>query len=63
MEHNTCGTCGANNGRCGMMITLTSLKIPECMNCHDTRKRGEVCIHLNLPRTEKELEKTMSILS
>ena len=55
--YNTCKTCGANNGRAGLLIDK------ECENCYDTRTRGEICIHLNLKRTDEEIQKTMEILN
>jgi hypothetical protein len=63
MEFNTCGTCGAKNGRAGLLIaTEKSNRVFECMNCHDTRESGEITIHTNLSRTDAEIEKTMKIL-
>lgn len=56
MTHNTCKTCGANNGRAGMLIN------EECLNCHDTRRTGTITIHANLERTEDERGKTMNII-
>ena len=57
MTYNKCKTCGASNGRAGMLIN------DECENCHETRVRGEVWINAHLSRTNEELEKTMAILS
>lgn len=57
MVHNTCSTCGANNGRAGLLLDK------ECENCHDTRQSGAVCIHLNLKRTDEEIARTMEILN
>ncbi len=56
MEYNVCGTCGASDGRAGLLIN------GECMNCHDTRKSGDISIHTNLPRTEEEILRTFKIL-
>lgn len=55
MEYNTCKTCGANNGRAGLLIN------DECKNCHDTRKSGDIVVHAGLSRTEEELKKTFQI--
>lgn len=66
MIYNTCETCGANNGRAGMLwgkITESGADLKECKNCHETRKRGEVFIDLSLNRTDDEIQKTMNILS
>lgn len=64
MEYNTCRTCGAKDGRAGLLIvTELSNHIPECLNCHDTRESGAVTIHTNLIRTDEEIEKTMNILN
>jgi len=56
MEYNICKTCGAGDGRAGNLIN------DECLNCHDTRKTGDVVVHANLNRTEDELKATMAIL-
>ena len=64
MEYNTCKICGANNGRAGMLIGNSSKGwVDACMNCHDTRKQKAIVIHSNLKRTDKELQKTMDILT
>jgi hypothetical protein len=55
--YNTCKTCGANNGRAGLLIN------GECENCHDTRKTGEISIHAKLRRTDDELQRTFEILN
>jgi hypothetical protein len=57
VQYNVCSTCGAKDGRAGMLIN------GDCENCHDTRKTGEVVVHTNLSRTPEELQKTASILS
>lgn len=63
MEFNTCGTCGAKNGRAGPLIaTEKSNRVFECMNCHETRRTGTICIFSYLIRTDEEIEKTMKIL-
>ncbi|RWZ87258.1 MAG: hypothetical protein EO766_12090 [Hydrotalea sp. AMD] len=56
MIYNTCKTCGANNGRAGLLIN------DECLNCHDTRDTGNVVIHANLSRTIEEIQRTIAIL-
>jgi hypothetical protein len=56
MEYNVCKTCGAKNGRAGLLINN------ECMNCHDTRKTGNITIHSDLPRTDEEMVKIFAIL-
>ena len=61
MQYNTCETCGANNGRAGLLIS-NNKGLFECRNCHTTRKTGEVFIDTSLSRTEEELKKTMAIL-
>jgi hypothetical protein len=64
MEYNTCGTCGAKDGRAGLLIgTDINNYIYECENCYDTRKSGEITIHTNLIRTDEEIQKTMNILT
>lgn len=60
MEYNVCGTCGAKDGRAGLLIGDGTLS--ECLNCHDTRKTGIITIHSNLIRTDEEITKTMKIL-
>jgi hypothetical protein len=63
MEYNTCGTCGAKDGRAGLLIgTELSNHVHECLNCHDTRESGTISIHTNLVRTDKETQRTMEIL-
>lgn len=56
MIYNTCKTCGAHDGRCGVTID------GECWNCHHTRKNGNVSISTALQRTEEEIERTIDIL-
>ena len=64
MEFNVCGTCGAKDGRAGI-LTATELnnRVFECDNCYDTRKSGSIVIHTNLVRTDEEIQKTMEILN
>lgn len=62
MEYNVCGTCGAGEGRAGMLIKTAASKVSECLNCVDTRKAGKFVIHANLSRTQEELELTGNIL-
>lgn len=61
MQYNTCETCGANNGKAGLLISDDGGP-DECRNCHTTRKTGEVFIDIFLSRTEEEIKKTMAIL-
>lgn len=56
MEFNTCKTCGAKDGRAGLLIN------DECSNCYDTRKTGAIVLHANLIRTKEEIEKTLAIM-
>ncbi len=62
MEYNVCETCGACDGRAGLVINVKGNPV-ECKNCYETRKTGAVFIDTTLPRTEAELVKTMNILS
>ena len=61
MQYNTCETCGANNGKAGLLIAEDGGP-EECINCHTTRKSGAVFIDTSLFRTKKELKKTMAIV-
>ena len=63
MQFNECQVCGAKDGRAGMLIG-NSLKglVHACLNCHDTRTKGEITIYSNLVRTEEELKKTFALL-
>lgn len=63
MEYNKCSTCGAGDGRCGLLINSSPWKISECVNCNKTRKTGVVFISANLQRTDEELQLTMNILN
>ena len=56
MQYNVCKTCGAKDGRAGILIN------DECENCHNTRKKGEITIYACLSRTAEEIKKTFSIL-
>ncbi len=56
MTYNTCETCGASDGRAGLLIG------GECQNCHQTRETGEITVFSHLPRTEEELQRTFAIL-
>lgn len=60
MEFNTCNTCGAKDGRAGLLIDIGFGD--ECLNCNDTRKTGSAVIHLQLKRTDEEIKKTFNIL-
>lgn len=57
MQYNVCETCGANNGRAGLLIN------GECLNCYETKKTGDVHIHTVLRRSEEELKKTIAIIN
>jgi hypothetical protein len=57
MECNECKTCGAKDGRAGLLIN------DECLNCHYTQKTGNMVLHAWLSRTDEEVQKTFSILS
>ena len=57
IEYNVCKVCGAGNGRAGTLID------DECLNCHQTRKTGEVCFHAWLDRTQEEFDKTAALVS
>ena len=62
MQFNVCGTCGACDGRAGLLINLGGNTVSECMNCYDTRKTGDITIHTNLRRTDEEIQRTFAIL-
>jgi len=51
MQYNVCKTCGAKDGRAGMLVN------GECQNCYDTRKTGSFVIHSFLNRTAVELNR------
>ena len=61
MRYNVCETCGAKDGRAGLLICVWDAP-NECLNCHDTRKTGNIVVHADLDRTSEELRKTMAIL-
>ena len=64
MEYNTCDTCGAKDGRAGLLIgSDINNHIQECGNCYDTRRDGSITIHTNLIRTDEEIQRTMNILT
>jgi hypothetical protein len=62
MQYNTCDTCGACDGRAGMLIGKIGSDFQECLNCNKTRKTGNIVIHADLNRTTEELALTMSII-
>lgn len=63
MEFNVCEICGAKNGRAGLLIgNDKDGLVHACKNCHDTRMSGNIVIHMNLIRTEEEIQKTFDIL-
>jgi len=61
MEYNECDICGAKDGRAGMLIRCGNGP-EECLNCRDTRERGEIVIHSYLPRTNEEIRKICKIV-
>jgi hypothetical protein len=61
MEYNVCQTCGAKDGRAGNLFSDSGGPF-ECLNCRDTRKTGAYVIHLDLKRTDEEIDRTMAIL-
>lgn len=61
MQYNICPTCGASNGRAGMLLS-NGVNSPECLNCHETRKTQQIVIHHWLKRTDDEIQKTFAIL-
>ena len=56
MEYNVCNTCGAKDGRCGILVN------GECQNCSHTREIGHCILHTDLPRTGEEVKRTFAIL-
>lgn len=62
MEFNICSTCGAKDGRAGFLVGKIGCSRMECQNCCDTRESGNICVHLDLIRTQEELNKTFAIL-
>lgn len=58
MEYNTCETCGATEGKCGILIGKKGLP-EECLNCSDSRHENSMVIHSNLVRSEGEILKMM----
>lgn len=56
MQFNKCKTCGAKDGRAGMLIN------GECLNCNKTRKTGKFTLDATLRRTDEEVAKTAYIL-
>lgn len=63
MQYNECETCGAKDGRAGLLVKTDDNPCFECQNCSDTRKTGDVVIHAHLSRTDEEISKTMNILN
>lgn len=57
MQCNVCKTCGAGNGRAGMLIN------DECLNCYDTRTSKVATFHASLSRTDDEIKRTFDILN
>ena len=56
MVFNTCKTCGAKDGRAGLLID------GECQNCHETRRTGTISVFADLKRTPEELARTIAIV-
>jgi hypothetical protein len=56
MEYNECQTCGAGEGRAGLLIN------DECLNCNHTRKTGVFTLHTDLSRTDIEIGATLLII-
>ncbi len=61
MQFNICETCGACDGRAGILFGLEN-NINECENCKDTRETYSIVLHTHLIRTEEEIQKTFKIL-
>ena len=60
MGYNVCETCGAKDGRAGLLLCLTDSKgnkLPnECLNCSDSRKSNTLTLYANLRRTDEEIK-------
>ena len=56
MEFNTCGHCGADGGRAGLLINNL------CLNCHDTKRLRTFVLHTDLKRTAEEVQKTAALI-
>lgn len=64
MEYNTCSCCGANGGRAGNLWSNAEIGYKNlCENCKDTLVTRSPVLHLNLHRTEEEINKTMGLLT
>lgn len=63
MNFNVCSTCGACDGRAGMLFGTKGSDIHDCENCNDTKKTGNIVIHSYLNRTEEELNRTFAIVN
>ncbi len=61
MQYNVCETCGASDGKAGLLIKEGEGP-EECVNCSTTRTTGEVFIDTSLLRTEEEIKKTIAII-
>lgn len=63
-QFNVCSTCGAKDGRAGLLISSPSVgSQDDCLNCYDTRKTGTATIHTHLRRFPEEIVKTLNILT
>ena len=61
-EYNTCGTCGATDGRAGDLIGKEG-QAGECECCRRTRETGKVTLCAHLPRTKEEVAKIVAIVT
>lgn len=57
MQFNTCRTCGACDGRAGMLIQEGPDGVLNCLNCNDSFKQGAFVVHAHLRRTPEELKR------
>ena len=51
MQFNVCGTCGAKDGRAGVLVN------GECLSCRDSRRTNSCVLHTDLPRTDEEIQR------
>lgn len=57
MGFNICRTCGACDGRAGMLIQEGPDGVLNCLNCNDSFKQGAFVVHAHLHRTPEELKR------
>lgn len=62
MEFNTCSTCGANNGRAGLLLNVPTLEGSNCLNCHDSLSTGVFTAHGSLSRTREEYDRMVAAM-